>query len=130
MTNGARLMLSTPPATNTSPSPQVTACAAIAIALRPLPQLRCKTEPGISIGSPATSAGMARDAAAVLARLIGAADDDILDLVRAKPLSPTTLAIDRGQHVVGPHLGERAGMAAERGAQTVIDIGVEHGRLR
>ena len=29
---------------------------AIAMALRPLPQLRCSTEPGISIGSPATSA--------------------------------------------------------------------------
>ncbi len=48
-------MLSTPPATNTSPSPQVMACAAMTMALSPLPQLRCKTEPATSIGNPASS---------------------------------------------------------------------------
>ena len=48
-------MLSTPPATKASPSPQVIACAAMTMALSPLPQLRCKTEPATSIGSPASS---------------------------------------------------------------------------
>src|SRR3546814_1618598 len=52
MTVGARLMLSTPPATNRSPSPQVMACAAVETALSPLAQLRWITMPGTSIGSP------------------------------------------------------------------------------
>ena len=52
-TKGARLMLSTPPATNTFPSPQVMAWAADMMAFMPLPQLRCTTLPGTSMGRPA-----------------------------------------------------------------------------
>ena len=72
---------------------------------------------------------MAPDAAAVLAGLVGAADDDILDPGRVERALLDDGRDDRGQHVVGPHPGERAGMAAEGRAQTVIDIGVEHGSV-
>ena len=42
-TNGARVMLSTPPAMHTSASPQVMACAAPTSALRPDPHSRLCT---------------------------------------------------------------------------------------
>src|SRR5271170_206860 len=72
---------------------------------------------------------MARDTAAVLAALVAAADDDILDPVRGKPAFGDNLGDDAGEHVVGAHLGERAGMSAKRGAQTGIHVGVEHGAI-
>ena len=72
---------------------------------------------------------MARDAAAVLAPLVGAADDDILDLGWVERALRDDGGDDGGQHVVGPHPGERAGVAAERCAQAVIDISVEHGAV-
>src|SRR5438105_188602 len=72
---------------------------------------------------------MAPDAAAVLAGLIGAADDDVLDLFRVEGALLDNLGDDRGQHVVGPHSGERARVAAERGAQGIVDVAVEHGRF-
>ena len=70
---------------------------------------------------------MAPDAAAVFARLVGAADDDILDLGWVERALRDDGGDDRGQHIVGPHPGECSGVAAKRCAQTVIDIGVEHG---
>ena len=54
-TKGARVMLSTPPATHTSASPQVMACEAAASALSPEPHNRLCTAPGVSTGSPASS---------------------------------------------------------------------------
>ncbi len=78
---------------------------------------------------PGEEPGMAPDAAAVLARLVGAADDHVLDLFRGERALFDDFGDDRGQHVVGPHPGERPGMAAEGGAQTVIEIGVEHRRF-
>src|SRR5262249_3832937 len=73
--------------------------------------------------------GMPPHAAAVLARLIGATDDDVLDLFRVEGALLDELGDDCGQHVVGPHPGEGAGVAAEGGAQSVVDIAVEHGRF-
>ena len=35
-----------------------------------------------------------------------------------------------GGEVVGAHRGELAGVAADRGAQAVVEVGVEHGFLR
>ncbi len=54
-TYGARVMLSTPPATKASPSPALIACAALAIACSPDPHSRFTVWPGTSIGSPASS---------------------------------------------------------------------------
>ena len=78
---------------------------------------------------PGDQRGMARDAAAVLAALIAAADHDILDLVGRKAALGDDLGNDAREHVVGPHLGERAGMPAERASETGIHIGVEHGAI-
>src|ERR1700734_1171318 len=121
MTKGARLMLWTPPPTNPSPSPQVLCWAAPAIALQPR-AWHLDRQPG-------DQRGMARDAAAVLAALIAAADHDILDLVGRKAALGDDLGNDAREHVVGPHLGERAGMPAERASETGIHIGVEHGAI-
>ena len=49
-------MLSTPPATNTSPSPAITRCAAVAMVCRPLEQKRLMVMPGTLTGQPARSA--------------------------------------------------------------------------
>src|SRR3974377_1042705 len=72
---------------------------------------------------------MAPDTAAIFAGLIGAADDDVFELLRIERALLDDLRNDRSQHVVGPHPGERPGMAAERGAQGVVDVAVEHGRF-
>src|SRR5260370_35524616 len=72
---------------------------------------------------------MPTDAAAVLAGLIGAADDDVFDLVGVERALLDDLGYDRGQHGGGPHSGQGPGVAAERGAQSVVDIAVEHGRF-
>ena len=54
-TNGARVMLSTPPDMITSASPQVMACAAVTIEFMPEPHRRLSVDPGTSIGNPARS---------------------------------------------------------------------------
>src|SRR6267142_2830155 len=58
ITYGARVMFSTPPATNASPSPALIACAALAIACSPEPQRRLTVCPGTSTGKPASSAAI------------------------------------------------------------------------
>ncbi len=56
--NGARVMLSTPPATTTSASPVQTRRTASATASRPEPHSRLTVMPGTSKGSPAMSPAM------------------------------------------------------------------------
>ena len=58
ITNGARLMLSTPPAIISSASPARMARAALPTASRPEPHRRLMVAPGTSIGRPASSADM------------------------------------------------------------------------
>jgi hypothetical protein len=55
MTNGARLMLSTPPATTRSASPVRSCRAPMATASAPDPHSRLMVVPGTSTGSPASS---------------------------------------------------------------------------
>jgi hypothetical protein len=66
---------------------------------------------------------------AVLAALVGAADDEILDLFGFERSFLHYGLDDLRQQIVGPDLGQHAGVPAEGGAQSVIDIGVEHGAL-
>src|SRR5258706_4656269 len=72
---------------------------------------------------------MPRHATAVLATLVGAADDDILDLVSAETALRDDLGDDLSEHVVGPQPGERAGVASKRAAQTGVKISLEHGSI-
>jgi hypothetical protein len=58
ITNGARDMLSTPPASISSASPDLIARAAVPSASSPEPHSRLTVEPGTSSGSPASSADM------------------------------------------------------------------------
>ena len=58
ITYGARVIDSTPPATNTSPSPAPIACAALFTAWRPEPHSRFTVCPATSTGSPARRAAM------------------------------------------------------------------------
>ena len=58
ITKGARLMLSTPPATSSPASPARMAWAALPTAFMPDPHRRFSVTPGTSIGSPASSALM------------------------------------------------------------------------
>jgi hypothetical protein len=58
MTNGARVIFSTPPATNKSPSPLWMARAAAIPADKPLAQSRFTVSPGTLWGKPASSAAM------------------------------------------------------------------------
>ena len=62
---------------------------------------------------------MPRDVTAVLAGLVGAADDDVLDLVGREAALGDHLADHAGEHVVRAHLGEGAGVPAERAARPV-----------
>ena len=57
-TNGARLMLSTPPAITSSASPALIARAALPIASMPEPHSRLTVTPGTPAGRPASSAAM------------------------------------------------------------------------
>ena len=58
MTYGARVIDSTPPPMNTSPSPTAIACAAELTAWSPLPQSRLTVSPPTSTGSPARSSAI------------------------------------------------------------------------
>ena len=58
VTYGARVMLSTPPAMNRSPSPARIACAALTTACNPEPHSRFTVWPGTSIGRPASKAAI------------------------------------------------------------------------
>ena len=116
ITNGARLMLSTPPATNTSPSPQVIACAAIAIALSPRAAIALQHRARDLDRQPG-------DAAPRGARRSGCPRRPGWRSRRRRPRScpaqsrsrATTLAMTSASMSSGRSARERAGMASERG---------------
>ena len=112
-TSGARLIDSTPPATKRSPSPAATAWQAATTAESPEAHSRLTVTPATESGSPARRARHPRDVAVVLARLVGAAEVDVLDLAcvdaRALHGGRDHLA---GQ-VVRPHARERAAVTPD-----------------
>ena len=71
---------------------------------------------------------VAGDVAAVLAGLAGAADRHVVDDLGREARARHHLLDDAGQQVVGAHARQRSGMAAERRAQSIVDVGFEHGR--
>ena len=97
-------MLSTPPATNASPSPALIACAALATACRPEPHRPIDGLPGNVDRKSGQQRCHARDVAVVFARLVRAAEDHIVERGRIE-----SGALDRGPHgdggeVVGPEV--------------------------
>ena len=112
ITSGARLIDSTPPATNRSPSPAITAWQAPTTADRPEAHSRLTVTPATDSGRPASSARHPRDVAVVLAGLVGAAEPDVLDLAggrrpraRPRPRSPSP----RGRPAAPPRARRRSG---------------------
>ena len=87
MTKGARVMLSTPPASTRSAWPERMARAACPTASRPEAQSRLTVTPGTLSGNPASSSRHARDIAIVLARLVGAAQDHFVDAALGSSLA-------------------------------------------
>ena len=71
----------------------------------------------------------ARDVAVVLARLVGAAEDHLVQLgpVGVRVARHQRAQGDRGE-IVGPHMGERAAEPADGRAHGIADIGVAEGR--
>ena len=79
-------------------------------------------EAGNRVGQSGNEQRHARDVAVVLARLVGAAEHD---LVERRPIH-VRMALDqrpdrRGGEIVGAHLGERAAVAADRGAHRIAE---------
>ena len=88
--NGARVMLSTPPAITHSHSPVAMRRAASATASSPEPQRRFTVMPGQlvreSLG--AIEQGHARDVAVVFPGLVRRAEDDVIDVGRDGGVAP------------------------------------------
>ena len=107
MTKGARLMLSTPPASISSASPVRMARAAMPTASRPEPHSRLTVVPGTLDRQAGQQRAHARDVAVVLAGLVGAADRPRRRLRPNRP--PGCGASARGS---GWHRDRRRGRAA------------------
>ena len=123
ITNGARDIDSTPPATKRSPSPAITAWHAPTTAERPDAQSRFTVTPATDSGSPASSARHARDVAVVLARLVRAAEPHVLDLARGNAGALDRLADHERREIVRAHARERAAVAPDRRANSREDDG-------
>jgi hypothetical protein len=69
---------------------------------------------------------MTRYAPAVFAALVGASDDEILDLLRLESRLLEQVLDDVRQKIVWAYLGERARMATEWRPQSFVNISIEH----
>ena len=79
---------------NTSPSPTAIAWAAELIAWSPEPHSRLTVRPATSTGKSGEQERHPRDVAVVLARLVRAAEDDVLDEAGSMPARSTSRAQD------------------------------------
>ena len=119
-------MLSTPPASIRSASPARIARAALPTASMPEPHSRFIGRAGHGDRQAGEQDRHAADVAVVLARLVGAAEDQVVDLLPA-----TRVALDqrpqrnRGE-VVGANRGQRPAIAADRRPNRVADEGFRH----
>ena len=120
ITNGARVMLSTPPAMQSSASPDFTARAAAEIASRPEPHNRLSVVDGVRSGSPESSNRHPAHVAIVFAGLIRTTEERIVDRV---PVD-AGIALDERfervrEQIVGPHAREGAAELTDRRADSV-----------
>jgi hypothetical protein len=116
-------MLSTPPATYTSPSPAITARAGVGGRAHPRRAQAVDRLAGHGDGQPREQRGHARDVAVVLARLVGAAEHHVGHARRVEPGVAREQGADAvGGEVVGARLGERAADAADRRAHAVDEV--------
>ena len=123
MTYGARVIDSTPPPMNTSPSPAAIACAAEFTAWSPLPQSRLTVSPPTSTGQPGEEQRHPGHVAVVLAGLVRATEDHVLDQRRVDPGAVDDGADRRRREVVGADARQRAAVAPDRRADGLDDPG-------
>ena len=121
-------MLSTPPATKRSPSPARIAWAAAHHRLQSgaaEPVHRLTRHLDRQAGQQRRHAG---DVPVVFARLVGAAEDDVIDPVGPESARAASSDADGGRRqVVGAQIGQGAAGPADRGADCGSDEGVAHG---
>ena len=115
-TNGARVMLSTPPASTRSASPERTARDAMAIASRLDPQSRFTVPPGADDRQSREQGRHPGDVAVVLAGLVRAAEQHVVQL---RPSRPTAAGRSASRSTwaarsSGRTVGQRAAVPAER----------------
>ena len=67
-----------------------------------------------------------RDVPVVLASLVGAAENDVLDAVRREGRAPHQAGDRRSRQIIGAELGQRAAGPADRGAHRGGDEGLAH----
>ncbi len=122
-------MLSTPPARTSSASPRRMARAAWPTASSPDAQSRFTVTPGTESGQAGEEHGHARDVAVVLAGLVGAAEDHLVERAPVHAREALHQRDDRDRReVVGPDGREGASVPAEGRADGGADEGVSHGR--
>ena len=110
---GARDMLSTPPAMKTSPSPARMACAALTIACSPDAAQAVHRLARHFDRQPGEQRRHARHVAIVLARLVGAAEDHVVDRASGSmPVRDTSARIATPRRGRRPHARERAAVRA------------------
>ncbi len=108
MTSGARDIDSTPPAISRSASPTAIARAPSPTAIRPEPHSRLTVPPGTDGGKPGEQRAHARDVAVVLAGLVGAAEQHVVDRRRVGAGAAHDLADDDRAQIVRAHAGQSA----------------------
>ena len=82
------------------------------------------------VGKSGEQEGHAREVAVVLARLVGAAQDDLLHFVRKAGMTAHQLSDRQRRKIIRAHARERPGVPADRGADIIADIGFGGHRLR
>ena len=130
ITYGARVIDSTPPAMNTSPSSAPIACAAALIAWRPEPHSRFTVWPATSTGRPASRSAIR--ATLRLSSPAWLAQPRITSSTRAGsiPVRSTSALIAIDARSSGRTAGERAAIATDRRADRADDPRLAHGSPR
>ena len=121
ITYGARVIDSTPPAMNTSPSPAPIACAAEFTACSPEPHSRLTVCPATSTGSPARSAAMRATLRLSSPAWLAQPKTTSSTRVASMPVRSTTAAMTTAARSSGRTVGQRAAVAADRGPDRVDD---------
>ncbi len=127
ITNGARVMDSTPPAMASSISPARIARPAAPTASRPERAEPVEREAGNRFRQARQQQRHARDVAVVLAGLVGAAEIDFIDRGPVELGMPRHQRLDRRRRqIVGAHLGQRTAEAADRGPDGIAHKYITH----
>ena len=127
MTNGARVMLSTPPAIDELGFASANRARGEIDGIEPRTAQTVDRRAGHAVRQAGQQRRHARDVAIVLAGLVGAAEEDVIDRgpIDARVALHERMQRDRAE-IVGADAGERAAVAADGGANRVADEDLAH----